>query len=504
MALTSTALALVVGLTILNPTAGATVSTGPAWCPEVSGHRVTCGTVTRPLVQGKPELGSIKVAYALVKRRGHDQPSRGTVLVNPGGPGGAPIAITGLYARGLAASLSDHDLLVVDPRGTGRSTPLACGVSVEDAMTKPRAEVMRMVGRCGERLGPRAAGYTSAATADDFDAVRAKLGISKLVLFGQSYGTYLMPIYAQRHPERVQSIVLSGAYPIDFDSLGRPSAQAVSLSLRRICERSGECDGEQAVRNLAEVAARLRTAPLDVPVAAGGKRRTYRFTEQQLAALAYMEASGGVGAEPKKAPLLGRLPRALHRAAGGDDRDLITLVRNTEEGTGGREAGYGPADLGQTIAVICNDYPRTWSVNASPAARARAFDRAVGRARAGEFGAFGADAFATAQADGGDLCLHWPAKGTARPYVSTGRFPDVPVLVLSGDLDANTPDANGRKAAAQFRRATFLSVPNTGHLPEDEPSGCVLGLVNGFIRDERVGDTSCLASVPPVKVLPVK
>ena len=40
----------------------------------------------------------------------------------------------------------------------------------------------------GKRLGRQARAYTSAATADDFEAVRAHLGIPKLDLYGVSYG----------------------------------------------------------------------------------------------------------------------------------------------------------------------------------------------------------------------------------------------------------------------------------------------------------------------------
>ncbi|MGV9779492.1 alpha/beta fold hydrolase [Streptosporangium sp. NPDC003464] len=496
MKLTTTALALAAGMTIVNPAAAAAET---SWCPKVTGHQIKCGTVNRPLVQGKPHLGTIEVGYALVTRRNRDQPAKSTILVNPGGPGGALIDAAGIFTQGLADALSDHDLLLVDPRGTGHSTPLKCGASIGALKVESKAELVRLVGRCGEKFGPRAEGYTSVATADDFDAVRARLGIDKVVLFGQSYGTYLMPIYAQRHPDTVQSIVLSGAYPIDFDSLGRSSAQAVSLNLHKVCRRSGACDGGEAVQDLAKVATRLRTAPVDIPVTVDGRRRTYRLTEDRLAMMIYGEFSG-VEAAPGEVPALGRLPRMLHRAARGDDRELVALVKEATELAGSAE---GP-DAGLTAAVVCNDYPRTWPVDASLTERTRAFDRALKRTRPGEFGAFSARGFARAQFDGGDTCMNWPAKGTARPYVSTGRFPDVPVLVLSGDLDANTPDANGRKAAAQFRQGAFLSVPNTGHVPELEPSGCVFGIITGFIREEKVGDTSCVADIPPVKVLPVK
>jgi pimeloyl-ACP methyl ester carboxylesterase len=72
--------------------------------------------------------------------------------------------------------------------------------------------------------------------------------------------------------------------------------------------------------------------------------------------------------------------------------------------------------------------------------------------------------------------------------------------VTSGDLDPNTPTAEGREAAQQFPHAQVVEVRNAAHGPELEPSGCVFSIIFGFIRNQRVDDTSCLANIPPVPV----
>jgi pimeloyl-ACP methyl ester carboxylesterase len=76
----------------------------------------------------------------------------------------------------------------------------------------------------------------------------------------------------------------------------------------------------------------------------------------------------------------------------------------------------------------------------------------------------------------------------------------VPVLVTSGDLDPNVPTAEGRQAARQFTHAQVVEVPNAGHAPELEPTGCAASITSDFIRNQRLGDTSCLANIPPVPV----
>ncbi|MFI6869507.1 alpha/beta hydrolase [Nocardia sp. NPDC050406] len=464
--------------------AGSTTA-APDWCPTVEGHRVECGTVTRELVAGQPELGDIEVAYALVRRSHTGAPAAGTIAPNPGGPGVPLIDHVGQAVAAMDSVLDDHDLLLIDPRGTGLSTPLDCGVPDQDYLTLPRNEQRETVARCGERLGPRAAGYTSAATVDDFDAVRAELGIRKLVLYGLSYGTYLLPVYAQRHPESVQSMVLSGAYPHDFDTLNRPNAEAVSLALQRICERSGVCDGATAVADLRAVNARLRTQPIAIE-----GERPFTLTEDKLGSLLFETATSGVGADPE--PMLGTVPAALHAAVRGDDAPLRDFATRAA-------AVPVTENIDLYVTVACNDYPTLWNPNSPMPQREQQYRAAIDAA--GETGAFSAGGFSAAQRDGGDVCLGWPA--TTRNDYASQPLPDVPVLVLSGDLDAITPDLNGQRAASRFPHARFVSVPNVGHVPDLAPGGCVTGIVTNFLRTGDPGATDCVRTVPPIPVTPV-
>lgn len=480
------------------PVSGSAATAAPAWCPSVAGHEVDCGRLDRPLVAGKPKLGKVKVSYAVV-RHSAPGPAKGTVAVNPGGPGETAIDKAEAFAWGLGGLLKDHDLLLVDPRGTGTSQRVPCGVTDAEYRFGTRAQQRAAVERCAKNLGPKAAGYTSAATADDIDAIRARLGVEKLSLYGLSYGTYLMPVYASRHPEHVRSIVLSGAYPLKFDPLARPSAQAVSLSLRRVCERSVPvaCDGEQAVKDLATTAARLRARPMTVPITTEHGVHRKRFGEDKLANLLFEAASSGVGLAPDEPSLLGRLPHALNRFVQGDAAPLRELVQ--EEGRTGSTVDQAPY-----IAVTCNDYRKAWSKDAPLAERWRQYRAALASVRPGEHGAFSTKGFTEGTTDGGDTCIGWPRENTPDPQPTTPELPAVPVLVLSGDLDANTPDANGRKAARQFRDSRFFSARNLGHVPELEPSRCVTGVSTHFIRTGEPGDTACLRALPPITVAPVR
>jgi pimeloyl-ACP methyl ester carboxylesterase len=192
--------------------------------------------------------------------------------------------------------------VLIDPRGTGRSHALDCGFN---ELPATRQAYVRAFGRCGKRLGRQARAYTSAATADDFEAVRAHLGIAKLDLYGVSYGTYLMTVFAQRHPTSVRSIVLSSAFPLRFDMWARANARAMRLAIRRVCARSttGKCNGARTLRQLGRLARRLRANP--IPYRVDGKPRV--LDETSLAGIAYW-------ADVE----IGKLPAIVRAALRGD------------------------------------------------------------------------------------------------------------------------------------------------------------------------------------------
>jgi pimeloyl-ACP methyl ester carboxylesterase len=429
-----------------------------------------CGSVEVPLDRANPAAGTTTVAYALVPRRDASAPSAGTLAFNPGGPGDPTIANAAQTAKMFAPLLDHRDLLLVDPRGTGRSEALHCPTDdhprLEDVFATP-AHAFEDIGQCGRELGPRTAYYGTAAVADDFDAVRTALGVDRLDLWGNSYGTYLFPVYAARHPDHVRSIVLSGAYPIDFDPWGRDRAAAARRAIGLICARTHGCHGDAVLRNVTALATRLRHHPVAFDVAVDAKHVRGRLDENALAALAY---SGG-------SPYgLAQLPAIAASGRGGDLAPLRRVVETKllTEAYGVMHPVPRHDSLPQAFATECHDFPRAFSLADPPAARHAAYEKARAALDQRAFAPFSASAWTSAGFEAGATCIEWPNVPSATPPIDPGtQMPDVPVLVISGDLDANTPSSAGRETAARFAHATFAEVPNVGHVPTDT-SPCAL------------------------------
>jgi pimeloyl-ACP methyl ester carboxylesterase len=487
---------LALALALLGITATASAQERlPADCPRHVGVR--CGTLLVPLDRSNPHAGTTPIAYALVTHTDHAAPAEGTIAVNPGGPGSAALPLLSWYLKLLGPLLDHHDLLLMDPRGTGGSGWLGC--TMPDGLASvTHDEYIHAVGACGAQLGNRVRNYTTAATADDLDAVRAHLHITRLDLWGQSYGSYLMTVYAQRHPTRVRSIVLDGAYPIGFDPFPRPNARALGQALVSLCANSGgACDPATILRETRQLAIRLHANPLRIPVTVNGQQRTIVYDDALLAYTVYATTTLSLANPSDPWARLGAIPAAIRQALAGAPSLLLRLA------SGGQPAATpaGAVDTSSSDAlsfsVICNDYPAAYNRYSPIPVRKHQYDIARTQLADSDFAPFTAQAWTRVLIERNDLCLYWP-KHSEAPQSSAPPATNAPVLVLSGMLDANTPTSEGRAAAAAYRHATWLAVPNAGHIPTAEPSGCAVTIARRFIQTLTTTDTACLPAIPAV------
>jgi pimeloyl-ACP methyl ester carboxylesterase len=163
-----------------------------------------CGTLTVPL-DYRRVLDSGTVRIAVTRLPATDSTKRiGSLVVNPGGPGGSGVELAWGEASQLPAELTARfDLVGFDPRGIGRSTPVDCG---------DLGRTFRVVLRtCLQHSGALLPYVGTQNAARDMEQLRVALGDDRLTYLGFSYGTALGAVYADLFPERVRALVLDGS-----------------------------------------------------------------------------------------------------------------------------------------------------------------------------------------------------------------------------------------------------------------------------------------------------
>jgi len=203
---------------------------GAAKCPA----GVVCGALGVPLDRTGATPGSITVRFRLYKHADASKPPLETIVAAEGGPGYSTLGSADSYLELFAPLRARHDVLVVDQRGTGSSHVIKCAPAqsyVGDAVENARL--------CGEQLGDQADLFTSAAAADDLAAVLDSLGVAKIDLYGDSYGSFFAQTFTVRHPDRVRALVLDGTYPAShLDPWYPTSAGSLLRNFRAVCQRS--------------------------------------------------------------------------------------------------------------------------------------------------------------------------------------------------------------------------------------------------------------------------
>ena len=187
-----------------------------------------CAFLKAPLDWDNPDGDQITLALAIHRSGAKDAPA---LFINPGGPGGPVVSALPYYsAQGLGESVvKAYDIVALDPRGVGDSTPVFCmtdeekdeynaGAETDGVDDSPQSAIAEaeegsrdLADGCRDHSGSIFEHIDTVSAARDFDMVRAVIGQDKLNLLGYSYGTFLGATYAGLFPENVGRFVLDGA-----------------------------------------------------------------------------------------------------------------------------------------------------------------------------------------------------------------------------------------------------------------------------------------------------
>ena len=453
------------------------------------GVPVTCGYVAVPLDWSHPHsLGQISVYFELYvpERSG---PAQSAMMFNYGGPGGATIE----GGRGTAfflfsQNLDAHDFLMIDDRGRGLSSTIYCPDLQNGTAPFAQAEA-----ECAAQLGQTASRYGTGEIAQDTDAVRAALGYDKVDYFGWSYGGADVEAYATRFGQHLRSIVVDspfGTPAVDTLAFDKARTKGDNQLVRLDCQRSPLCAADHPLPDieLALLVEAVRLHPVEGNTFdAYGNPTHIRIDEAGLLNWIIDNPTGNM-------TNTGEILAAGSALFRGDPLPLLRLGGEQNFGLGGNNGDPTFFSKGAELATACVDQQQHWDWAAPVVARQRQFEAAVDALPRFYFAPYSKDVVTAPLYDLlGSACTWWEKPTLSSPIEpANAKFPNVPTLVLSGDLDERVPLELTIAYAELFSNSTFVKVPEATHVSVLW-STCAQNLVTEFIENLSA-DTHCAAT----------
>lgn len=440
-----------------------------------------CATLDVPLDYDDPGGQTIELALLRVPAGGDDR--IGSLIVNPGGPGGSGVA----YAKQAEAQISDavrerFDIVGFDPRGVAGSTPVDCVTDAEldefvaadpvpddeDELAEMNEGLEEFAAGCEANSGELLPHVNTENVARDLDVIRAALGDDELYYLGKSYGTYIGALYADQFPENVGRLVLDGAVDPSLSSVefGLGQAAGIERALTAYledCVADSECPLGSSVIDARETVAGLIDVIEEEPLPTSDSDRPL------TASLAIYGIITPLYIPPEQGYSL--LTTALEEALAGNGDTLLfladTYLDRNADGT------YNGNQNEAIMAVHCVDRPGLDSVEEIEATLGE-FEEA-----SSIFGPFLA---------WGELgCSQWPVEPVDKPAPVSATGADR-ILVVGTTGDLATPYEWAEGLADQLEPGVLLTFEGFGHTAYRAGSDCVDSTVDSYLIDGELPD----------------
>ena len=437
---------------------------------------VECTTVTVPKDWNAPDNGETFGIAVMRIYTGDLEEKQGSVLTNPGGPGGSGLDFLPYFVEPPAgvgvlapkALLEEFALVSFDPRGVGESAPVDCISNAdldeqfgyepdpisEDAFAGFVAVNQRIADGCEAKYGDDLRLFSTVQAAKDMDAVRAAVGDEKLTYLGFSYGTLLGAVYAQLFPEKVRALALDGAVDPLADPIESSAGQAMGFE-RALTNFAEWCQAHRSQCPIADnprgaIAAEIergRIAPVTGP---DGRKATAGWVLWGVIFALYSQFYWDY------------LGIAIDNLKRGDAGLIFALADAYADRD---EQGEYSNQFDAFNAINCADaaYPTTEEIR-----RLQAQWR-------GEYPMFGA-----ALATGLLTCAVWP--GEKDPYPTGAATGAPPIVVVGTRGDPATPYESTPKLADMLGVGVVVTWEGEGHTAYSETS-CIQRAVDNYLID---------------------
>lgn len=199
-----------------------------------------CSTIEVPVDHAEPDGPTTEIAIARLPATGRAADRIGSLVVNPGGPGGSGLEFLASSGIAIPSDLRDRfDVVSFDPRGIAASSPLDCLTQAQRAeavdeetpddpatsVAEAKALEQSIADGCRADDPELFAHMGTDQVAGDLDDIREAVGDEGLTFLGLSYGTRIAAAYATQFPDNVRALVLDGSVTPSRDLVEQQAGQ---------------------------------------------------------------------------------------------------------------------------------------------------------------------------------------------------------------------------------------------------------------------------------------
>ncbi len=430
-----------------------------------------CATWHRPLNPSHEEGPTIELFVAKLASSSNTPAADALTLIN-GGPGGSSVDLLIQIAPLMKAFTRHRDVIVIDQRGTGRSSPMSCEGIADNPDSYDESKIPELTIDCLNQLPHDPRYFTTSVAVDDLEALRELLGYDQLSLYGVSYGTRVALQYMRLYPQTARAVIIDGVVPptkILGPGVALYSQQALEAALDRCAEDSACQKTFASTRDaLEQVGSRLQDKPINLTLPHPVTGATTDLALDYAHLVAWIRFSLYA---PETTALI---PIVLNEAAGKNNyipiaSNALRMLHNIQS-----SMAYGMHN-----AVVCTE------------------DAAYFAETEVDYGALdntylGRTLYDTLKS----MCTVWPA-GIRHPDLKQPIHSDVPTLLLSGEFDPITPPAWGEVVMSGLSNARHIVAPGQGH--GTITRGCMPQIVEHFVQtpDPAKVDAACIEHLRP-------